>query len=109
MIDFSQGSRRAFIQGVAATAAVSSAAVSLPRSLFAASADMDVVRAEIKKRHDEALKRLQNWIQHPSIAAENRSMNEGCELMMGMLAEAGFSGITKMPTDGHPGVFATLD
>src|SRR5436853_4721132 len=36
-------------------------------------------------------------------------MNEGCELMMEMLREAGFSGVKKMPTDGQPGVFATLD
>src|SRR5947209_19673449 len=42
-------------------------------------------------------------------AAENRGMNEGCELMMEMLREAGFSGVKKMPTDGQPGVFATLD
>lgn len=36
-------------------------------------------------------------------------MTEGCDLMMRMLREAGFSGVTKVPTDGHPGVFATLD
>src|SRR5262249_17005623 len=61
------------------------------------------------KRHDESVKRLQDWIKHPSIAAENRSMNEGCQQMMDLLREAGFSGITKIPTDGHPGVFATYD
>src|SRR5438876_4222351 len=49
------------------------------------------------------------WIRQPSIAAENRGMNEGCELMMEMLREAGFSSVKKMPTDGQPGVFATLD
>src|SRR5262249_16873712 len=36
-------------------------------------------------------------------------MNEGCQQMMDLLREAGFSGITKIPTDGHPGVFATYD
>src|SRR5438874_1421295 len=36
-------------------------------------------------------------------------MNEGCELMMQMLREAGFSGVKKMPSVGQPGVFATLD
>jgi acetylornithine deacetylase/succinyl-diaminopimelate desuccinylase-like protein len=36
-------------------------------------------------------------------------MNEGCELMMQMLRDAGFQQVTKVPTDGQPGVFATLD
>ena len=57
----------------------------------------------------ESVKRLQDWIKLPSIAAENRNMNEGCQLMMDMLKDAGFQSIKKMPTDGHPGVFATLD
>ncbi len=65
--------------------------------------------AEITKRHDESLKRLQTWIHQPSIAAENRGMNEGCELTMQMLREAGFAQVTKVPTDGQPGIFATLD
>src|ERR1041384_5404727 len=36
-------------------------------------------------------------------------MNEGCELTMQMLREAGFQQVTKVPTDGQPGIFATLD
>ncbi len=65
--------------------------------------------AQIAKRHDEGVERLQQWIRQPSIAAENRGMNEGCELTMRMLREAGFGQITKRPTDGQPGIFATLD
>src|SRR5262249_31266169 len=64
------------------------------------------IRAEIERRQEEPLSRLQPWIRQPSIAAENRGMNEGCELMMQLLREAGFSGVKKMPTDGQPGVFA---
>ena len=109
MTDSLNSDRRNFIQGAAALTAISGASLTFPKSLFAASADMDAIRAEIKKRHDESVNRLQNWIKHPSIAAENRNMNEGAEFMMELLKEAGFSGITKMPTDGHPGVFATLD
>jgi acetylornithine deacetylase/succinyl-diaminopimelate desuccinylase-like protein len=67
------------------------------------------IRAEIKKRHDESVQRLQAWIKQPSIAAENRGMNEGCELMMRLAREAGFDKVTREPTDGQPGVFATLD
>src|SRR5205085_1227788 len=33
----------------------------------------------------------------------------GCELTMRMLKEAGFDQVTKIPTDGQPGIFATLD
>src|SRR5262245_16594318 len=36
-------------------------------------------------------------------------MNEGCELTMRMLRDAGFGQVTKIPTDGQPGIFATLD
>src|SRR5262249_56207919 len=45
----------------------------------------------------------------PSIAAENRGVNEGCELTMQMLRDAGFNQVSKIPTDGQPGIFATLD
>src|SRR5207302_6532485 len=45
----------------------------------------------------------------PSIAAENREVNEGCELTMRLLRDAGFQSVTKIPTDGQPGIFATLD
>ena len=99
-------SRRAFLQGAAATAA----AMSLPRWAQAASAsNSDAIRKEIEKRHDEAVRRLQTWIHQPSIAAENRGVNEGCELSMQMLREAGFGQVSRVPSDGQPGIFATLD
>lgn len=65
--------------------------------------------AELEKRQDEAVQRLQQWIRQPSIAAENRGVNEGCELTMQMLRDAGFQQVTKIPSDGQPGIFATLD
>jgi acetylornithine deacetylase/succinyl-diaminopimelate desuccinylase-like protein len=99
--------RRTFLQ----TTAGAAAALALPRWTGAAAADADLapVVSEIDKRHDESLKRLQTWIHQPSIAAENRGMTEGCELTMQMLRDAGFSQVTKVPTDGQPGIFATLD
>ncbi len=99
--------RRTFLH----TAAAGAAAFALPcwtRAAYPAS-DLDPIFAEIEKRHDESLKRLQTWIRQPSIAAENRGMNEGCELTMQMLRDAGFAQVTKVPADGHPGIFATLD
>ena len=97
--------RRTFLQGAAAAAALSA----IPCWAQAHPDDFAAIRAEIEKHHDEAVKRLQAWIRQPSIAAENRGMKEGCDLMMQMLREEGFSGVKKMATDGQPGVFATLD
>ncbi len=75
----------------------------------APSDDVQSLYKEIEKGHDRAVKRLQDWIKQPSIAAEDRGMAEGCEMMMTLLKEVGFDHVTKVPTDRHPGVFATLD
>src|SRR6266704_6221037 len=97
--------RRGFIQDTAATAA----AIALPGQRRRDEPDLAPVFARIEKQHDEAVQRLQAWIRQPSIAAENRGVNEGCELTMRMLREAGFGAVTKVPTEGQPGIFATLD
>jgi len=91
--------------GVAATAA---AALALPRFLSAAD-DLSAVYAEIGRRHGEAVRRLQDWIRVPSIAAENRGTDEGCALMIQLLKDAGFQNASRADTSGKPGVFATLD
>ncbi|TMC46161.1 MAG: M20/M25/M40 family metallo-hydrolase, partial [Chloroflexi bacterium] len=67
------------------------------------------IQAEISKRHDESVGRLQEWVRHPALAAEDRGMDEGCDLMMRLARDAGFQKATRIDTDGHPGVFATLD
>src|SRR5881296_2260845 len=97
--------RRAFLHDTAAAAA----ALALPRHVFPDQSDLAPIFAQIDKRHDEAVQRLQEWIRQPSIAAENRGVSEGCELTMRMLREVGFNQVTKIATDGQPGVFATLD
>ena len=67
------------------------------------------IKAEITKRHDEAVKRLQDWIGQVSIAAEDRGYPEGAEYMAKLARDAGFQEATVINTDGKPGVFATLD
>ena len=94
--------RRTFVAGAAGALAARRASAVDP-------ADLKAIQAEIEKHHDESLRRLQDWIRQPSIAAENRGMNEGCEHMMRLVRDAGFSQVTKIPTGGHPAVFATLD
>ena len=97
--------RRDFMARAAATATI----LALPNWASAWQDELGPVRNEISRRHEESLKRLQTWIKQPSIAAENRGINEGCALTMEMLREAGFQQVSKVPTDGHPGIFATLD
>ena len=100
-------SRRDFLGATAASAA----ALAFPQILRSEDGDagLDAIQAEIAKRHEEGIARLQEWVRQPSIAAENRGMNEGCELMMRFAREAGFQQVARVPTDGQPGVFATLD
>src|SRR5437870_3358771 len=76
---------------------------------YAAESDMAAIRREITKRHDEAVKRLQDWIALPAIAAENRGYPAGAEYMAKLARDAGFQQATVINTDGKPGVFATLD
>src|SRR6478735_2258016 len=110
--------RRHFLIGAAAGAAT----MALPRwahadmlgsnpdSILAAfQDDLAPIRAEITKRHDETVQRMQTWMKQPSIAAENRGMSEGCDLTIRLLREAGFDRAQRVPTDWQPGIFATLD
>jgi acetylornithine deacetylase/succinyl-diaminopimelate desuccinylase-like protein len=76
---------------------------------YAADNDVAEIKAEITKRHDEAVKRLQDWIKLPSIAAENLNYPQGAEYMAQLARDAGFQEATVVNTDGKPGVFATLD
>ncbi len=67
------------------------------------------IRKAAEAGREAAIKRIQDWIALPSIAAENRNMKEGVEYMANLAREAGFDAATIVPTDGHPGVFATMD
>jgi acetylornithine deacetylase/succinyl-diaminopimelate desuccinylase-like protein len=93
---------------LAATIAALSAPVASNHS-YAASDDFADIRSEIGKRHDEAVKRLQDWIALPSIAAENRNYPAGADYMAQLARDAGFQQAIVISTDGKPGVFATLD
>src|SRR5437762_1237525 len=96
--------RRTFIKGTTAAAALSWANRS-----WTAEHDFSPIRKQIEKRHGEAVRRLQEWIHQPSIAAENRGVSEGCDFTIRLLRQAGFDQAKRVPTDGQPGIFATLD
>ena len=101
--------RRFFLQGTARTAAALAVPHTTKAALAADDHDLEPIFTQITKHHDESVQRLQEWIHQPSIAAENREVNEGCELTMRLLRDAGFQSVTKVPTDGQPGIFAILD
>jgi acetylornithine deacetylase/succinyl-diaminopimelate desuccinylase-like protein len=92
-----------------ATALLIAAVLAIPSPSFAAAPDTAAIQREIAKRHDEAVKRLQDWIALPSIAAENRNSREGAEYMAKLARDAGFQKVEIVDTSGKPGVFATLD
>ena len=71
--------------------------------------DMAAIRRAVVAGKDASVTRLQEWIRHPGIAAEKWRMDESCDFTMGLLSDAGFQMVRKMPTDGSPGIFATLD
>lgn len=75
----------------------------------AADNDLVAIKAEVTKRHDEAVKRLQDWIKLPSIAAEDLNYPAGAEYMAQLAKDAGFQQATVIQTDGKPGVFAIYD
>ena len=88
-------------RGLLLMAAAAGATVAAPRLLRAAAAagkgseprfggDLTSVRAAIETQRPEAIKRLQDWIALPSIAAENRNMQEGVQMMIALLKDAGF-------------------
>ena len=96
--------RRDFVLGSTALGLVLAA-----RSGLAANPDRQPVYQAADRLHDEGVQRLQDWIRNPTIAAEGRNLEEGCAYMMRLLGDAGFQRVDRMPTDGVPGVFATLD
>jgi acetylornithine deacetylase/succinyl-diaminopimelate desuccinylase-like protein len=96
--------RRAFLQSAAAGAAFFAPGVALAQS-----GDMDAIRAAVAAGHDDTVKRLQEWIRHPTIAAEQLNVDSGADYMMRLARDAGFQKVEKVPTSGVPGVFATLN
>jgi len=87
---------------------IATALLSVPRA-WSADTDLSDVRVQIARQHDEGIRRLQEWIRLPSIAAQDLGYPEGPDHMVQLLLEAGFQQAVKIETDGKPGVFATLD
>jgi acetylornithine deacetylase/succinyl-diaminopimelate desuccinylase-like protein len=100
---FSAG-RRTFLGSAAAGAALLA-----PGSALAQSDRMQAIRDAVTAGHDETVRRLQEWIRFPTIAAEQLNVDRGADYMMQLARDAGFQKVEKVPTAGVPGVFATLN
>ena len=102
-------SRREFVQGTVSGLALGLA----PAAVLAAGGEKDAEKAaglaQVPKMHAENLKRLQEWIALPSIAAENRNFPQGPDYMAKLAQDAGFTGVKLIPTSGKPGVFGKID
>lgn len=86
-----------------------SAALLSPAATLAQGDDLAAIRKAVEAGHDQSVRRIQDWIRNPAIAAENLNMPAGAEYMARLAREAGFQHAEVVPTSGHPGVFATLD
>jgi len=102
-------SRREFVQGAVSGAAIIAAPGAVWAAASAATPDRSAVLAEVPKMHAANVRRLQDWIALPSIAAENRNYPQGPEYMAQLARDAGFSGVKLVPTSGKPGVFGRID
>lgn len=77
--------------------------------LAAAEGEMARIRKAAESSRDADIRRIQDWIKRPSIAAENLNMAEGAAYMADLAKSAGFNGVTTVSSDGHPGVFGVMD
>src|SRR6266480_2536321 len=111
MADASESSlsRREFVQGTVSSVALAGAPAAVLAAAAARNADKAAVLAQIPTMHAANVKRLQDWIALPSIAAENLNYPQGAEYMVKLAQDAGFTGVKLIPTSGKPGVFGTID
>ena len=102
-------SRRDFVHGAMSGAILAAAPAAVLAAGMQNDSDKAAVLAQIPKMHAENVKRLQDWIALPSIAAENLNYPQGPQRMADLATQAGFAGVKLIPTAGKPGVFGTLD
>ena len=101
--------RREFVQGTLSGAVLAAAPVAVLAAATAKNGDKAAVLAQIPKMHADNVKRLQDWIALPSIAAENRNYPEGPQYMATLAQQAGFTDVRLVPTSGKSGVFGRID
>lgn len=94
---------------IGAVSALALAATAVPALAANSDPGRDKVAAAIRSDHDASVERLRAWIALPTIANMGLNHREGADYMKTLVLDAGFQTARIIPTDGVPGVFATLD
>ena len=85
MTDTQHLDRRTLLAG----AALVGGGLIAPGAARAALGNTQPVLAQINRQLPENIARIQDWIRHPGIAAENWRLDEACDYTMGLLRLAG--------------------
>jgi len=107
MTDAFSADRRDVLKAAAATAALLAPGAALAQSRR--DSDREAIRRAVDSGHEESVRRIQQWIALPTIAAEGLNIQEGADYMARLATEAGFTGVRKVPTGGVPAIFGVLD
>jgi acetylornithine deacetylase/succinyl-diaminopimelate desuccinylase-like protein len=99
--------RRSVLKAAAASAALLAPGAALAQTRR--DNDREAIRRAVDADYPDAIRRLQQWIALPTIAAERLNVPEGAAYMARLAIEAGFAGVRTVPTGGVPAVFGTLD
>ena len=98
--------RRTLIEGAIASAAVLSSSGALAA---ASSRDLSAIKQAVDANYEDSLRRIEDWIRLPTVAAEKLNIEQGADYMAKLASEAGFSKVRKVVTGGSPAVFGVLD
>ncbi|HEX9932617.1 MAG TPA: M20/M25/M40 family metallo-hydrolase, partial [Allosphingosinicella sp.] len=99
--------RRTVLAGAAAGAALLAPGAAVAQTRRAR--DVEAIRRAAQEGYQASVARIQDWIRHPTIAAERLNVQEGADYMARLAAEAGFIRVRKVETGGAPTVFGVLD
>lgn len=99
--------RRSVLKAAAASAALLAPGAALAQSRR--DTDREAIRAAVDAGYADSVRRLQQWIAFPTIAAEGLNVQDGADYMMRLATDAGFTGVRKVPTGGVPAVFGVID
>src|SRR5918997_5225666 len=103
MTDSFAADRRTILKTAAASAALLAPGAALAQT--SRDGDREAIRRAVDAGYEQSVRRIQQWIALPTIAAEGLNIQEGADYMARLATEAGFTGVRKIPTGGVPAGF----
>ena len=101
--------RRTLIAGAIASAATLSLAGTGAGVLASEAGRINAIKQAVDAGYDDSLRRIEDWMRFPTVAAEQLNIEEGADYMARLASEAGFQKVRKVPTGGSPAVFGVID